>query len=537
MNRAWVLAVGLAAGAVGCAGPKAEKAQSRSQAGEDPAADPDANATVGSKTYPDNMGPVHVSGVGLVYGLEPGSGSPATPGGWRTMLENSLKKNGFGNLKELLEPPQKTTSLVLVSAIVPPGARKDEPIDLQISLPDDSRTSSLKGGYLHSCELLDYDTTGNLRSVAKLGRPGGPSGGLMTGSVWVKTADKAAVVAGVEVGPDGRADPERSGLRAGRVWAGGRVVRPRPYLFVMKPGDANIRTTAQVAERLNSTFGGGADPSSKVAEVSPQQKLVLVHVPYAYRHNHTRFLVVSRLVPMTPAGSDSPYRRELEDQLLDPATAVRAAVKLEALGGDAKRALRVGLESPSPWVRFAAAESLAYLGHADGAGELARLAEDHPALRAQCLLALAATDDAATADKLVELMGSPDPQLRYGAFVALRLADDRHPALAGRQLNHSLWVHRVAPGSAGMVHLATDRRSEVVVFGDGVRLRGPLPPFPLGDDYTASVPDGGTGEVKLTRIVRVNGELEVKEVGSPPDLAAVLASLARLGGGHPEAVA
>ena len=47
------------------------------------------------------------------------------------------------------------------------------------------------------------------------------------------------------------------------------------------------------------------------------------------------------------------------------------------------------MNNTSPWVRFAAAESLAYLGHTDGASELAKLAEEHPALRAQCLKALA----------------------------------------------------------------------------------------------------------------------------------------------------
>ena len=59
-----------------------------------------------------------------------------------------------------------------------------------------------------------------------------------------------------------------------------------------------------------------------------------------------------------------------------------AAIKLEALGPDSRQPLRVGLQSDSPWVRFAAAEALAYLGHADGAKDLAELAEKHPATTA-----------------------------------------------------------------------------------------------------------------------------------------------------------
>jgi hypothetical protein len=322
-------------------------------------------------------------------------------------------------------------------------------------------------------------------------------------------------------------------MKVGRIWGGARVTQARPYFFTMKPGDQNIRTAAVVAERVNSTFHGAADSSFKVAEARTRE-LVLVNVPHAYRNNHHRFLLVARQVPVVPVAADSLYRRVLEDQLLDPATALTSAVKLEALGGESRRALRLGLESPSPWVRFAAAEALAYLGYTDGANDLARLAEDHPALRAYCLKALAATDDAAFTDRLIELMASADPVLRYGAFIALRLGDENNPAVRGNLLGQGLWVHRVAPGAPGLIHLATDRRSEVVLFGDGLKLRGPFT-LPLGTDFTVSVAATGP-EVKVSRIVKVQGEPEVRELTCPPDLHLVLATIAKLGGGHPEAV-
>jgi hypothetical protein len=541
MNRASVLLLGLAVGLTGCVGSKAEKGQNRAQIGEDPAPDADAFATVGMKTMPDNMGPIAASGVGLVYRLQPGTGSSAPAGSWRQMLEHSLKKQGFTNLRELLDDPNRTTSLVIVSAVVPPGARKGEAVDIEVTLPEESKTTSLKGGVLLACELTDYDTTGNLKSVVHGGRGGTPGGSLLLGNVWAKA--EGPVVAGTVVPlskpdeatpaaePRDRA-PEPPTLRAGRVWGGGRVTQTRPYYFLLKPGDQTYRMACAVAERLNATFHS-TDPAKKVAEAKTRE-LVVVNVPHVYRHNHQRFLLVARQVPIVPVASDSLYRRSLEDQLLDPATALVAAVKLEALGGDSRRALRMGLESQSPWVRFAAAESLAYLGHTDGAGELARLAEDHPALRAYCLKALAATDDAAFTDRLADMTASSDPALRYGAFIALRLADEHNPTVRGQLLNGSLWVHRVAPGSPGMIHMTTAGRSEVVLFGDGLKFRGPFT-LPLGADYTVSMADG-EAEVKLTRIVRAGRELEVREVKCPPDAHAVLAGLAKLGGGHAEAV-
>ncbi|MBN9517726.1 hypothetical protein J0H58_04265 [bacterium] len=541
MVRASVLWAGVAvlavAPAVGCTNSPAEKVQGRSQiGGDDPAADPDAYATVGSKTLPDNMGPVRVSGVGLVYRLQPGSGSYAPPGGWRQMLEAGLKKQGWTNIRDILDDPNKTTSLVLVSAEIPPGARKGEPVDLVLSTPDESKTVSLRGGLLMPCELVEYDTTGNLSSLAKKGTPSGPSGSLVLGNVWARTVEKAPVIAGTYEAPGMAvpiADGEETPLRAGRVWAGGRVAQNRPYYFLMKPGDDKIRIAAEVAERLNATFHANGDPARKVAEAQP--KMIVVHVPHAYRHNHHRFLVVARQVPIIPVAAESLYRKKLADELLDPATCLLAAVKLEALGGESRRALRVGLESPSPWVRFAAAEALTYLGHTDGAAVLARTVEEHPALRAHALKALAVMDDAACTDRLVELMTSADPVVRYGAFMALRLADENHPAVRGTLANDSFYVHRVAPGTPGLVHLTTALRSEVVVFGDGVKLRGPFT-LPLGTEFTVSVPANGP-EAKVSRVVRAKaGGSDVKEVTCATDLAAVLATVARLGGGYGEAV-
>jgi hypothetical protein len=184
-------------------------------------------------------------------------------------------------------------------------------------------------------------------------------------------------------------------------------------------------------------------------------------------------------------------------------------------------------------VRFASAEALTYLCQTDGAAELARLAEDHPALRAAALKALSSMDDAACTDRLAELMGASDPMLRYGAFIALRLADENNSAVRGLLVNNSYWLHRVAPGSPGMIHLTSDRRCEIVLFGDGIKFR----PFtlPVGSEYSVHVPSGG-GDATVTRIVKVKGDLEEKKLTCPPDVAAVLAAIGKLGGGYGEAV-
>ena len=53
-------------------------------------------------------------------------------------------------------------SLVLVSAMIPAGSHKGDPIDVEVTLPEGSRTTSLRGGYLQECTLWTYDTAHNV---------------------------------------------------------------------------------------------------------------------------------------------------------------------------------------------------------------------------------------------------------------------------------------------------------------------------------------------------------------------------------------
>jgi hypothetical protein len=201
---------------------------------------------------------------------------------------------------------------------------------------------------------------------------------------------------------------------------------------------------------------------------------------------------------------------------------------------EAQHPLRVGLQSQSPWVRFAAAESLAYLGNTAAAAELARLAEQHPALRTHCLLALATLDDGVSSDRLAELLNHPEPQLRYGAFTALRSANERHAAVGGKHVKKTFWLHQVAPDSQPLVHLASHSRAEIVLFGKVGELVAPFS-FPVGKDFTVTAKAGDLS-ASVTRIIPdLDGPKEVT-VQSNLSVAAVLNTMGEMGGGYSEAV-
>jgi hypothetical protein len=189
------------------------------------------------------------------------------------------------------------------------------------------------------------------------------------------------------------------------------------------------------------------------------------------------------------------------------------------------------LAAPSPLSRFAAAQSLAYLRKPACAEELSRLCREQPMLRAYCLVALASLDESACHIRLAELMEDKDPEVRYGAFRALRTLDERCPEVAGVKLNESFWLHQVARDSEPLVHLLTARRPEIVLFGDKQLL---VPPFriAIGDEFTIAA-DKDTPVCTVKRFSVKHGQ-PVKQCSL--NLAEVLKTLAEIGGGYDDAV-
>ena len=111
--------------------------------------------------------------------------------------------------------------------------RKGDPVDVQISLPDESKTTSLKGGILHRCELFTSDTTGNLRSIVQDGKAAAPSGDLKLGDLWAVA--EGPVLAGQFVPAAARCRSRPTPMasrftRSGAFGAAAKVVR-NPTLF------------------------------------------------------------------------------------------------------------------------------------------------------------------------------------------------------------------------------------------------------------------------------------------------------------------
>jgi flagellar basal body P-ring protein FlgI len=434
----------------------------------------------------ENATELVVTGPGVVTGLD-GTGGPSPPSDARTAVIERLKRAKIENPAEFVDSPD--CAIVIVTAVLKPGVRRDELVDVEVSLPQGSKARSLRGGVLQPTPLATYATQEQVRGYLKNQDYGVISEGnraLRGHEVAVARGSVQAALTGTE---DAAAASDQP-LKRGFVWKGAKVLETRAMFLVLKTDQQRFRVAEQVANRLNEVFHGGESAGSKIASAR-HKDLVAVAIPPRYRLNRHHYMRVVRAIPLDPPADLPGYLKDLDGRLQNPETALSAAIRLEALGNPGVPVLKDALTSEYPLVRFAAAEALAYLGNTAGADVLQKAAAEHPALQAFALTALAALDDALGMSKLEELLAAPEPELRYGAFRALREIDATNDLVRGQWASRAYAVHEVATPGPSLVHLLTEGRSEIVLFGAEPKL---IPPFSLtaGPSMTVTARPGDT---------------------------------------------
>jgi flagellar basal body P-ring protein FlgI len=488
----------------------------------------DAIQTIGDVSAEfDNATDLIVSGFGLVTGLD-GTGGSTPPCDARTAVTERLKRSKNENAVALIDSPD--SAIVIVTAVVKPGIRREELVDAVVTLPEGSKVKSLRGGILQPTPLMTFATQGDVREYLKQNdyAPRSEGNRLLRGhDVAIAKGPIQAALNGKD---DAAAESDRP-LKRGYVWKGGKLLEGRAMFLVLKTDQQRFRVAEQVATRLNETFHGGESAGAKVA-IARHKDLVAVAVPPRYRLNRPHYMRVVWAVPLTAPQDQGRYLREWEEKLARPETTLSAAIRLEALGAPAMPSLRNALNSEYPLVRFAAAEALAYLGQTSAAEPLRQAAAEHPALQAYALTALAALDDALGMSKLEELLAEKAPELRYGAFRALREVDPTGTLVRGEWARRAFVLHEVDTPGPPLVHLLSEGRAEVVLFGESPKL---APPFSLtaGPNITVTARAGDN--------VATISRFSVKDGTTPSHaqctlaVADILRSMAELGATYADA--
>lgn len=462
---------------------------------------------------------VVLEGVGLVHGLN-GTGGNPPPSPYRDLLMDDMRRRNIKDAKELLASPN--TALVVVRAFLPPLVRRGDRFDVQVRIPGDTGATSLNGGRLLETILTETAIV--------------PGRGMMKGDMVAKAKGPILISTG-----EGSEDSLAGVLKRGRVLGGGLSLIDRDMALYVRSDFRTYRNITRLADKIGDRFFDYNEYGTPEALAKPQtdQRIVLSVHPN-YKNNYPRYLQVIQNIAFreTPVARRVRTKR-LEKDLMKPERAEKAALQLEAIGGDAIPILRAGLKSQHLECRFHSAIALSYLGESDGISALSEAALKERAFRVFSFAALSIIDDPQANLALRDLMSAQpgldgnkpydSAETRYGAFRALWTLDERDPFLAGEKLNREFWLHSLDTTGAPIVHLTHWSRAEVTLFGQDQQFRTPL--ALRAGDYIMVTCRPGSDQVEVSRFLR-NGK-DLKKVVSTR-IEDVIRAAAALGASYPD---
>ncbi|MFP6618519.1 MAG: flagellar basal body P-ring protein FlgI [Pirellulaceae bacterium] len=459
---------------------------------------------IGDLTRSVGMNYFKVENVGLVTNLL-GSGSDPPASRHRGALLGEMQSHKVDSPNRLLASPN--TSLVLVRGFIPPGAKKGDRFDVEVYLPTQSQTKSLYRGWLMRTRLREVAVVNNtVHSGHVASLAGGP---LLLLSLFR--------------GADDQYDTTRA-----LILGGGEVRTGRSMGLNVTSDYSSIRTSSRIGAAINARFHGYRRGAKRGLATPQRDNYIALDIHTRYRNNISRYLNVIQSIAVSERPEDRIIRMELLGrQLLDPATAFRAALQLEALGKESVALLKAGLLSVEADVRFYAAEALAYLDEEEAAPVLAQLAESEPAFRWHAMAALSAMDHVSSLDALTGLLDVTSAETRNGAFQALRARNPDSPLSRGTNLA-DFYYHVVSTKGPPMVHFSMARRPEIVVYGHGqtVNTTGF---FYAGPSIMIRRLDAQ--RLKITRFT--TGQPDQVETCAH-DLASLIRGIVNVGGGYSE---
>ena len=464
--------------------------------------------TVGDYARPSGLNWVKLESVALVTGLDnTGSDPPNSP--QRQMLIAEMQSHDVRQAEKVLASP--TTSMVIVRGYLPPGVQKGDTFDIEVRIPSRSETTSLRGGWLMQSRMRQMEVMGG--SVVTGSIDGLAQGDVLVDAIFDGTSDKVHET-------------------RGRILGGGISATQRKLGLGISREDASVRISTLIGKAINQRFFT-VDAGVKQGVAEPQRDNFLeLAVAPRYKHNLARYLRVIRNIPLKETPVERLERIQLlERKLLEPASSALAAIQLEAIGNESAGALKKGLTSTDPEVRFYAAEALAYLDQSEAAAPLAAAAQAESAFRWHALTALAALSHMSALDALSDLLHVQSVETRYGAFRALKTRNPEDPTIKGELLDKRFRYHAIATTGEPLIHITRTRTPEIVVFGHEQRIK--LPTSGIFAGKRIMVVGLENGDLKLGRFSP--GEETVYE-SCPPTLDLLIRTLVKLGAGYAEVV-
>jgi len=470
---------------------------------------PEMPDLVRQAAVPHGLTFVSVEGVAAVNRL-PGTGGSVPPSALRDELIEEMKKHEVPDPNLFLELPE--TALVRVQAIIPPGVRRGDPIDLRIISPPQTSATDLHGGWLMDTRLRQQQTL---------------SGMVRKSDVLVVGTGQIFTRADSEGGEDLSLKIE------GVVLGGGRIQQDRKLGLVIRPEYQHVKLSAKLAEVINQRFyfydGAARGGIAKARE----DDFIEISVHPRYRRNIHRMMAVIGNVVAAGTSADTQHRLiDLGKKMSEPTTAADAAMQLEALGEAAVPTLLETLKNPDAEIRFYAAEALAYLDRNEAIEPLERAAAEQPAFRYASLVAIEGMDGRASLDALQRLTNQPSIETRYGALRSIRRRPDGQVVMRPVKLG-SVEFYQIPSEGPSFIAVSLADRPEIACFGEDTPIK--ITDFLMGTGGLVVRPE--KDDPSKIRISRFRPGHEDRRTSVPATISGLISGVAVTGGDYGDCVA
>lgn len=465
---------------------------------------PDMPDLVRQAAVPHGLTFVSVEGVAAVSRLA-GTGGTVPPSGLRDELVDEMKKHEVPDPNKFLELPE--TALVRVQAIIPPGVRRGDPIDLRIISPPQTSATDLHGGWLMDTRLRQQQTLSGMVRKSDVLVVG-------TGQIFTRADSEGGEDASLKID--------------GVVLGGGRIQQDRKLGLVIRPEYQHVKLAAKLAESINQRFYFYEGKNRGGIANAREDDFIEIGVHPRYRRNIHRMMAVVGNVVAAGVINDTQHRlSDLGKRLSEPTTAADAAMQLEALGEPAIPTLLEALKNKDAEIRFYAAEALAYLDRTEAILPLEQAAAEQQAFRYSSLIALESMDGRASLDALHRLTNENSIETRYGAFRSIRRRPDGQVIIRPTKMGGVEFYHLQSQGP-NFIAISTAERPEIVCFGEDAPIK--INDFLMGPGGLIVRPD--TDDPSKIRISRFRPGQEDKRAIVSATLSGLINGVTLTGGDY-----
>ncbi len=435
--------------------------------------DPDRPRLIGEVVSSLGMSASQYDSYALAVGL-PGTGGIVRPGLQRDLMLDEMRIRETEKPEAYLDDP--STALVKLKAIANPCDIKGDTLDVFVETSTECNATNLTEGYVLESRLSEM--------------------AMLKGKMH--TSEPKAIASGeVVILPTTFTRQAEMTPLTGIIIGGAKLKKDLPIGLRIEAEFRHVIVTKAIEKAINSRyFFKDSNRQKLVAEGASDWFVAISTVP-KYKHDPAHFMSV---IKCTGFGESTEEQQErligCRKLLANPATSRRAAAELEAIGNDAaKQTLIGGIASSDKEVRFYSAYSLAYLDSKESVPALLELAQTTPAARALCLIGLVVNEDSSAREALEQLLQEPDPDLRFGAFEAIRMRNPTDMTVNGEVIGKNFSFVQV-PSSIPLLTVSLQKQKEVILFGNSttVTLVAPLSPTQL-----LSLSPTEEGQIKLTK--------------------------------------